>query len=97
MTEVYLFIGGSRDGQRLATKSDRVQVAVLADRPIWDTNNACFEYEYYKQFRIQADKTAFLVYALDSMKPDEIVARLIAQYAPIRPNNSLTKQDARRT
>ena len=96
--EMYLFIGGSLDGQRIATRDEHVIVALPAVG--WDTDSK-LNYEHYKVFHFQADRTVFTVYALDSMKPDEIVARLIAQYAPVADaskarggNYSSAKQDA---
>lgn len=98
---MYLFIGGSLDGQRRAVQENLVRVLVLVSRPVWIADSAKVDYEHYKVFHFQADRTVFTVYALDGMKPDEIVARLIAQYAPVadarkasRPNYSSAKQDA---
>lgn len=87
--ELYLFIGGSRDGQRLAVRDDRVRVQVPTMG--WDTG-VLIENEYYRAFSFQADRTVFKVYILDSMRPDEVVGRLIDRYRSCDCHRCMTEQ-----
>ena len=71
----YLFIGGSRDGQRMAVEKENVDLPVAACAVDGE-----IEWEHYKSFRIVGESYEFVVYALGSMSPDDILRTLLAKY-----------------
>lgn len=79
----YLFIGGSRDGQRMAVEKENI------DLPVTENDHAVYgeikstvgiKWEHYRSFRIGGEVCEFVVYALAELSPDDILRTLLAKY-----------------
>lgn len=82
---MYLFVGGSRDGERSNVERETVAVPVMnGERVFGDVpDSALFQYEHYRSFRIRGEQCEFVVYALEELSPDEIFRKLLANYRPL--------------
>jgi hypothetical protein len=79
----YLFIGGSRDGQRMAVEKDTVNIPVTEnDHAVYGElkSTVGIKWEQYRSFRIRGEACEFVVYALVELSPDDILRTLLAKY-----------------
>lgn len=70
----YVFIGGTKDGQRISIPADRTSAAVM----VWSESRHW--QEIYHRQRIAGSHTSFRVFALSNMNGDDIIAELLRAY-----------------
>ncbi len=83
MGERYLFVGGSKDGQRIAAVDAVVRFPVMTERvpprppaPLFSS----FSYETYRREYLAGRTRRHAVYLLDGLDGDGLMERLIDGY-----------------
>ena len=69
-----VFIGGTKDGQRIRIPSDRTSVAFM----VWSETRHW--QEIYHSQRIAGSHTSFRVFAVSNMNGDDIIEKLLMAY-----------------
>lgn len=83
----FLFIGGVKDGTRMCVESHRVDFPVLEESAPTYTPADCdimrmipFRTERYIAQKFRGFTSDYVVYAEESMTPDEVLEMLISRY-----------------
>lgn len=86
----YLFVGGAMNGNRIEVHGEQFRVVIAeADfpplsgiEPPKEDELVPVEYHEYRAFPIRVDDTDFIIYAVDRMRPTQVIQALIDNYNP---------------
>lgn len=78
---IYLFIGGEQDG-KLINIRDEGKPVTIPKKSYQGIEKEAVENEEYKRIELIGNATAFGVYALRGMSPDNAIHQLIQNYRP---------------
>jgi len=97
--ELFLFIGGSHDGERrtIHDRSSIIEVVKYDPQPVdfIGPPSLSYETEVYEAFPLAAEKHRFTVYVLKGIRPHEVMIALISNY-PTQEVQELARRTRRR-